>query len=83
LNTPRSPARESCADGRNLAYNPAHHERTKHFSIQQQFIRELLSLEDITVEYVPTQRNAADILTKALARVKHSSCMPFLGMLPP
>ena len=34
----------------NLAHNPAHHERTKHFSVQQQFVRELLSRELVTVE---------------------------------
>ena len=66
-----------------LAYNPAHHERTKHFSVQQQFIRELLNRGDITIDYVPTQRNVADILTKGLARLKHSTCMAFLGMPPP
>jgi hypothetical protein len=38
-------------------------------------IRELLNREDVTLEHVPTQRNVADILTKALARLKHCTCM--------
>ena len=66
-----------------LSANPAHHEKTKHFAVRQQYIRELLNSRDITVDYVSTQCNAADILTKALARIKHSVCMPLLGMALP
>jgi hypothetical protein len=58
-----------------LAGNPAHHERTKHFAVRQQYVRERVDNGDITVEYIATDRNAADILTKALARFKHSECM--------
>jgi hypothetical protein len=66
-----------------LAANPAHHERTKHFAVRQLYIRERLDSGDISVDYVSTHSNAADILTKALARIKHSACMAFLGMTLP
>ena len=66
-----------------LAFNPTHHERTKHFAVLQQYIRELISSGEIHVEYIPTQRNAADVLTKALARIKHVACVTSLGMTLP
>jgi hypothetical protein len=66
-----------------LAANPTHHEKTKHFAVRQQYVRELLDNGDITVAHIASQHNAADILTKALTKVKHSDCMTILGMALP
>jgi transposase InsO family protein len=66
-----------------LAANPTHHEKTKHFAVRQQYVRELLDNGDITVAHIASQHNAADNLTKALTKVKHSDCMTILGMALP
>ena len=50
----------------NLASNPLSSARTKHIDVRFHFLRELVSSGTITVEYVPTTEQRADILTKAL-----------------
>lgn len=50
----------------NLASNPLSSARTKHIDVRFHFVRELTSAGTITVEYVPTTEQRADILTKAL-----------------
>lgn len=50
----------------NLASNPLSSARTKHIDVRFHFVRELVSSGTISVEYVPTKEQRADILTKAL-----------------
>ena len=45
-------------------------ERTKHVDIKYHFTTELVERGLVAVVYVPTDRNEADMLTKALARHK-------------
>ena len=52
---------------RDLAYNPEHHDRTKHIERRHFFIRELVEEQRIVVPYVNTADNLADFFTKALA----------------
>ena len=49
-----------------LASNPLSSARTKHIDVRFHFVRELVSSGIIAVEYVPTNEQRADILTKAL-----------------
>ena len=49
-----------------LANNPLSSARTKHMDVRFHFIRELTRSKTISVEYVPTKEQRADILTKAL-----------------
>lgn len=51
-----------------LAGNPIHHRRTKHIDIRYHFVRERIESGEIKVEYVPTEHQLADLLTKALPR---------------
>jgi hypothetical protein len=48
--------------------NPQFHDKTKHIDIQQHWICEVLEAKKITLEYVPTAEQIADIFTKPLAR---------------
>ena len=52
---------------RNLAYNPEHHERTKHIDRRHFYIRELVEEGRITVPFVCSADNLADFFTKPLA----------------
>jgi len=45
------------------------------------FIREKLEEGEISVEYVPTNEQVADILTKPLVREKHSHFVEGMGLL--
>ncbi|KAF5320751.1 hypothetical protein D9619_000007 [Psilocybe cf. subviscida] len=54
-----------------LARNQKHNARVKHIDVQAHYIRDRVASGDITVEYVPSSENLADILTKSLPRVTH------------
>jgi hypothetical protein len=49
-----------------LAKNAMFHDRTKHIAIRHHFIREKLDSGEVAVEYVPTTKQVADVLTKGL-----------------
>jgi hypothetical protein len=63
-----------------LAKNSMFHERTKHIAIRYHFIREKLEEGEISVEYVPTNEQVADVLTKPLAREKHGRFVEGMGL---
>ena len=49
-----------------LAYNPEHHQRTKHIERRHFFIREAVERGQIRVPFVKTDDNIADFFTKPL-----------------
>lgn len=53
-----------------LAENPAHHERTKHIDIAYHFIRNQVALETIKVVHIPDKLQLADPLTKGVHKAK-------------
>ncbi|KAJ0391775.1 hypothetical protein P43SY_011182 [Pythium insidiosum] len=50
-----------------LAHNQGYHARTKHADIRHHYIRESINNKIIKLDYVETERQLADLLTKALA----------------
>ncbi|XP_072951733.1 secreted RxLR effector protein 161-like [Typha angustifolia] len=60
--------------------NPAFHGRTKHIDIRVHFIRDLVANGDVEIRYINTDKQAADILTKALARGKFELFRSALGV---
>ena len=52
--------------GVNLEANPLSSARTKRIDVRFHFIRELVRIRTIAVEHIPTKKQRADILTKAL-----------------
>jgi hypothetical protein len=53
-----------------LCKNPVFHEQSKHIELGYHFIRECLDRGQITVEFISTADQLADIFTKGLGRVK-------------
>jgi hypothetical protein len=51
-----------------LSKNPVLHDRSKHIDTKFHFIRECVETGKICLEYVSTQDQLADILTKSLGR---------------
>ncbi|SCV72775.1 BQ2448_4312 [Microbotryum intermedium] len=51
-----------------IALNPAHHGRTKHYSVHHFYIRERVTVGDIRIKYCKTGAMTADLLTKPRAR---------------
>ena len=50
----------------NISKSYIQHRRTKHNDIHHHFIRELVEDKIVTLEHVTTERQLADIFTKAL-----------------
>jgi hypothetical protein len=51
-----------------LSKNPEFHSRTKHIDIQHHFVREAHANGHVNIEYVPTEQQVADGLTKPLPK---------------
>ena len=63
-----------------IAEYPANYRKAKHIDIHYHAIRHYLWNDLITVDYVPTNAQATDILTKALGPHKHHQCTELLGL---
>ena len=63
-----------------LTKNPVFHGRSKHIRSRYHFIRECVEKGLIEVEHVPGTQQKADILTKALGRVKYREMRELIGM---
>jgi hypothetical protein len=63
-----------------LAKNPVHHQRTKHIDVQYHFNRQAVAQRKVQLGFVGTEEQAADVMTKALPRVKHQRALEQLGM---
>lgn len=63
-----------------LMKNPVFHGRSKHIDTRFHFIRECIEKGLVLVEHVSSEEQRADILTKALARVKFTEMRGILGV---
>jgi len=50
----------------NLSKNPINHARTKHIDIRHHFIRDNIEKDKISLEFVSSEKQLADIFTKPL-----------------
>lgn len=53
-----------------LTCNPVFYDRIKHFEVDLHFSRQKVEIGEIIVDYVSTNEQPADILTKALGKTK-------------
>ena len=61
-----------------MAKNPEFHARTKHIDICYHWIRDAVKEGILQLEYIPSEANPADLLTKALGRQQHELLMTLL-----
>jgi hypothetical protein len=64
-----------------LARNPVFHERNNHIDLRYHFIRNCLAEGTVSATYINTVDQLADILTKALGRVKFQKLRARIGMV--
>jgi hypothetical protein len=64
-----------------VAKNPEHHGRMKQLLLSYHWIRDQVESGTIQLDYLPTTEMTADIMTKALGRVKHEYCCGKLGLV--
>jgi hypothetical protein len=60
--------------------NPEHHGRMKHLNLQHFWLRNAVEDGRILLKYVSTNDMLADILTKALPRVRVVACCDMMGL---
>ena len=60
-----------------IAHNPRHHDRT---NVRHHFICEAIEEDRIELQYVKTEDNIADLLTKPLPRPRHELYMGNMGV---
>ncbi|KAH7288734.1 hypothetical protein KP509_31G039100 [Ceratopteris richardii] len=65
-----------------LAANPIFHARTKHIEVHYHFIREKLMAKEIDISFVPTEKQVADMMTKALDGIKLCRFKAMAGIPP-
>ncbi|CAI7924087.1 unnamed protein product [Closterium sp. NIES-54] len=64
------------------AQNACLHGRTKHMQVRWHFVREMVASGEMILQWYPTNRQAANILTKPLPFERHGVCMSLMGMQP-
>jgi hypothetical protein len=63
-----------------IAQNPVHYQHSKHIAIRYHFICQAVQ-DQISLDYVPTDEQIADVLTKALKPVKHAQAVNLLRLV--
>ena len=63
-----------------LLKNPEFYSRSKHISLKFHWIRSHLEEKSFAIEYVPTNENIADIMTKPLARPQHQHILELMNI---
>lgn len=58
-----------------------YHQRSKHVDIRFHFTREAQEDGEVTVQYIPSDKNPADLLTKPLLKIKMSRCRDILKLI--
>ena len=63
-----------------LSQHPGSHDRTKHIDMRHLWLRERVADETVKMQYIPTNDNVADTLTKSLPIVKSEPFAVALGL---
>ena len=63
-----------------LLRNPVSSMRSKHIDVAHHFARERVARHEVVFVFVATDQQIADVMTKALPKVKHEFCCEGMGL---
>lgn len=63
-----------------IAEEPREHQRTKHIDIKYMFIRDVIQAKKMRIQFVKSEDQLADILTKPLPRTKFEKMTSYLQL---
>lgn len=66
----------------NLATNASVNRRTKHIDVRYHYTRQAVADGKVYLKYCPTEKVVADIMTKALRRIKLELFVSGCGLVP-
>ena len=61
--------------------NPVQHDRMKHVNIYRRCIKEILEHKDISISYIGSSEQRADVLTKGLSKEQFMKLIGKLGLI--
>ena len=64
-----------------ISKNPVQHSKTKHIEIKYHFIKDPVERKIVYLEYIPTERQNADIFTKPLDKSKFETLRQVIGVI--
>jgi hypothetical protein len=64
-----------------LSKNPVFHDRSKHIETRYHYIRECIEEDRVKIEFVSTNDQLADILTKSLGRDRFNELCTRIGLV--
>jgi len=63
-----------------LVRNPEFHKRTKHVDVRYHFIRERVNENQLSIEFIGSEFQAADVFTKPMSRIAFDRLCVLIGM---
>ena len=65
-----------------MSKNPIFHARSKHIELDYHFVREKVTVGQLSTHYVPSFKQIADVFTKALSKFQFLNLRRKLGIFP-
>ena len=66
----------------NTGYSPQLRYMAKHHRISLGLVHEMCEHDDVDLEYIETNKQKGDLMTKGLQRPKHEPAMHMVGLYP-
>ena len=64
-----------------MSVNPVHHDQTKHMEMRYHYVRDMVQRRVVELQFVPTDEQVGDMLTKPLVRGKFEGFRKMLGIV--